>query len=92
MLEKYSCNRRREISLQRENPQGSVSLSQALVGELADNSMILGYSRKFIRAGRFDMNAAYAPAEFAFGGNVLGVTSESLDQNFEIEAFWTWDF
>jgi hypothetical protein len=87
-----STNWRLDFSSRSQPTPSSVSLSQALVGELADNSMILGYSRKFTRSGRFDMNAAYAPAEYAFGGSVLGVTSESLDQNFEIEAFWTWDF
>ena len=25
-------------------------------------------------------------------GNVLGVASDSLDQNLEVEAFWVWDF
>ena len=70
----------------------SQTLSQALEGDLAENAMILGYSRKLSRSSRFDMSAAYAPSEYAFGGNVLGVTSDNLDQNFEIEAFWTWDF
>jgi len=54
--------------------------------------MILGYSKKLSNSQRFQVNAAYAPAEFAFGGNVLGVTTDNLGQNFELEAFWTWDF
>jgi len=43
-------------------------------------------------SSRFDVNAAYAPAEYAFGGNILGVTSDQLSQEFELEAHWTWDF
>lgn len=70
----------------------SRTLSQALSPELADNAMILGYSRRITDSSSFNFNAAYAPAEYAFGGNVLGVTSFDLDQNFELEAFWTWDF
>ncbi len=73
------------------NPS-SLTLSRALEGDLANNSMILGYSKKFSQSSRFDVNAAYAPSEYAFGGNVLGIISDNLDQNFEIEAFWTWDF
>ena len=67
-------------------------LSKALEGDLADNSMILGYSKRINRTSRFNVNAAYAPAEYAFGGNVLGVITDKLDQSFEFEAFWTWDF
>ena len=41
---------------------------------------------------RLHFNAAYAPSEFAFGGSVLGVTTEELDQRFELEALWTMSF
>ena len=81
-----------DVSSRSQPTPTSRSLSQALAGDLADNAMVLGYSKKLSGTHRFNVNAAYAPAEYAFGGNVLGVTSESLDQNFEIEAFWTWDF
>jgi long-chain fatty acid transport protein len=81
-----------DLSSRSQPTPSSRSLSQALEGDLADNSMILGYTKKLSGTRKFNVNAAYAPAEYAFGGNVLGVTSESLDQNFEIEAFWTWDF
>lgn len=70
----------------------SRTLSQALDRELAENAMILGFSRRLTDSSRFNFNAAYAPAEYAFGGNVLGITSLDLDQNLEVEAFWTWDF
>lgn len=70
----------------------SAALSQALDGSLADNAMMLGYSRRTGERSRFSLNAAYAPAEYAFGGSVLGVVSEDLDQNVEVEAYWTLDF
>lgn len=70
----------------------SRTLSQALSGELAENAMTVGYTRRTGDQSRFDLNAAYAPAEYAFGGSVLGVASESLDQDFELEALWILDF
>lgn len=70
----------------------SRALSRALDGMLADSAMTVGYSMRMGEGSRFNLNAAYAPADLAFGGNVLGVASESLDQNLEVEAFWTWDF
>ncbi len=81
-----------DFSSRSQPTPSSRSLSRALEDELADNAMILGYSRRLSDTSRFNVNAVYAPAEYAFGGNVLGVTSDSLDQSFEFEAFWTWDF
>ena len=83
---------RLDVSSRSQPTPSSTSLSQALEGDLADNAMILGYSKKLSDSQRFHFNAAYAPAEYAFGGNVLGITTDNLDQNFEVEAFWTWDF
>lgn len=67
-------------------------LSQAINSDLAQNAMTIGYSRQMSMTSRFNLNAAYAPAEYAFGGNVLGVTTDQLDQDFEVEANWIWDF
>ena len=67
-------------------------LSQAINADLAQNAMTIGYSRRMSMSSRFNVNAAYAPAEYAFGGNVLGVTTDQLSQDFELEAYWTWDF
>lgn len=72
-------------------PTSSI-LSQALAGDLADNAMIVGYSRRTGDKSRLHFNAAWAPSEFAFGGSVLGVTTQDLDQNLEVEALWTLDF
>ena len=81
-----------DLSTRSQPTPSSRTLSQMLETELADNAMTLGYTKQLGNARRFNVNAAYAPAEYAFGGNVLGVTSDDLGQNFEIEAFWTWDF
>jgi len=67
-------------------------LSQAIDSDLAQNAMTIGFSRRMSMRSRFNVNAAYAPAEYAFGGNVLGITTDQLSQDFELEAFWTWDF
>lgn len=67
-------------------------LSQAIDADLAQNAMTVGFSRRMSMDSRFDFNAAYAPSEYAFGGNVLGITTNDLSQEFELEAFWIWDF
>ncbi|MCW8925472.1 MAG: hypothetical protein OQJ84_04380 [Xanthomonadales bacterium] len=67
-------------------------LSQAIDADLAQNAMTIGYSRRMSMTSQFNFNAAYAPAEYAFGGNVLGVTTDKLGRDLELEAFWTWDF
>jgi hypothetical protein len=67
-------------------------LSQAIDSDLAQNAMTIGFSRRMSMTSRFNVNAAYAPAEYAFGGNVLGVTTDQLSQDFELEANLIWDF
>lgn len=67
-------------------------LSQAIDGELANSALIMGYSRRTGERSRVQFNAAYAPSEYAFGGSVLGVTTDDLDQRFELEAMWTLAF
>lgn len=67
-------------------------LDQAISGDLAESAMVLGYSRRTGDRSRLNLNAAYAPSEYAFGGSVLGVTTEELDQQFELEAMWTLSF
>lgn len=70
----------------------SKALSQAIDADMAQNAMTIGYSRRMGMASHFNFNAAYAPSEYAFGGNVLGVTTDKLGRDLELEAFWTWDF
>lgn len=81
-----------DISTRTQPSPTSSALSNALSGDLADSAMTLGYSRRTGLMSRLHFNAAWAPSEFAFGGSVLGVTTDNLDQNLEIEALWTLDF
>jgi hypothetical protein len=77
----------------RSQPSPSSSLlSQALASELADSAITLGYSRRTGANSQLGLTAAYAPPEYTFGGSVLGVTTDYLDQQFEMEAFWTLAF
>jgi len=81
-----------DFSSRSQPSPSSKLLSQAINSDLAQNAMTVGYSRRMSMTSRFNVNAAYAPAEYAFGGNVLGVTTDDLSQDFELEAFWIWDF
>ena len=67
-------------------------LKNAIEGDLADSALVVGYSRRTGERSRLNFNAAYAPSEYAFGGSVLGVTTEDLNQRFELEALWTMSF
>ncbi|MEE4297550.1 MAG: hypothetical protein V2J20_13140, partial [Wenzhouxiangella sp.] len=67
-------------------------LANALAPELAKNAVTFGLNKTLSPRSRFLLNAAYAPPEFAFGGNVLGVVSDQLDQSMEVEAIWSLDF
>lgn len=62
------------------------ALSAALDDELAQHSVIMGLGKGLGERVRLDLTASYAPPEFAFGGNVLGVVSERLDQAVEVAA------
>ncbi len=76
----------------RSQPRPTVpSLASALSPELAQNSMLMGVS-KGLGNSRVQLNAAYAPPEATFGGNVLGVVSDKLDQSLEVQAMWSLTF
>ncbi len=81
-----------DLSTRSQPSPSSKILSQAIDSDLAQNAMTIGYSKRMSMTSRFNVNAAYAPAEYAFGGNVLGITTDELGQDFELEANWTWDF
>jgi hypothetical protein len=70
----------------------SAALSSALEPELAQNAVLAGFRKGLGERMRFELSAAYAPPEFAFGGNVLGVVSDQLDQEIEVQATWRMDF
>jgi len=81
-----------DLSTRTQPSPTSKLLNSAIEGDLANSAMVLGYSRSTGERSRLHFNAAYAPSEFAFGGSVLGVTTEELDQRFELEALWTMSF
>jgi len=81
-----------DLSTRTQPSPTSQLLSNAIEGDLANSAMVLGYSRRTSGRSQLNFNAAYAPSEFAFGGSVLGVTTEDLDQRFELEAMWTMSF
>jgi long-chain fatty acid transport protein len=81
-----------DLSTRTQPSPSSKLLSQALAGDLASSAMVVGYSRRTSGRSRLAFNAAYAPSEYAFGGSVLGVTTDELDQRFEVEAMWTLKF
>lgn len=76
---------------QQPNPTAP-SLNQALQGEFAENAMLMGFRKRTSDNAHFNFTAAYASPEYIFGGSVLGVTSENLDQQLELEALWVVKF
>jgi len=81
-----------DLSTRTQPSPSSQLLSKALEGDLAGNALVVGYSRRTGLRSQLAFNAAYAPSEYAFGGSVLGVTTQELDQQFELEAMWTLNF
>ena len=67
-------------------------LAAALAPELAHNALLMGLSKRVNERSRLQLNAAYAPPEFVFGGHVLGVVSDRLDQSLELQAIWRHEF
>ncbi|MEM1081183.1 MAG: hypothetical protein AAGH65_06335, partial [Pseudomonadota bacterium] len=54
-------------------------LASALQDELADESYIVGLGKRLSDRTSLNVSASYAPPEFAFGGNVMGVLTDELD-------------
>ncbi|MGB0513685.1 MAG: hypothetical protein ACPGJE_02455 [Wenzhouxiangellaceae bacterium] len=70
----------------------AASLSNALEDSLGQHSVLMGIGKPIGDRARFDVSATYAPPEFAFGGNVLGVVSDRLDQAVEVAARFNYRF
>lgn len=68
------------------------TLANALSGELAQQSILVGIGKGLGDRAWLDLSATYAPPEFAFGGNVLGVVSDRLDQAVEVAARLNFSF
>lgn len=64
----------------------SPRLAGALRDELAEQSFLVGLGKRLNEQTSFNISASYAPPEFAFGGNVMGVLSDDLDQAVEVAA------
>lgn len=77
----------------RSQPRPSApALASALAPELAQNAFLVGLSKDLNDRSRLSLSAAYAPPEFAFGGNVLGIVADRLDQSLEVQAVWRHQF
>lgn len=77
----------------RSQPRPSSPVLATTLGpELAQNALMVGLNKTLSERSSLLFNAAYAPPEFAFGGNVLGVVSDQLDQSVELQATWRLDF
>ncbi len=63
-------------------------LADALRPELADSNFGLFFDRRTCRNSLLRLGMSYAPAEYAFGGNVLGVITDDLSQNVEVDLSW----
>lgn len=70
----------------------SPALARALAPELAQNAVLAGFSKGLGERARLHLDAAYAPPEFAFGGNMLGIVSDRFDQSLEVQATVRVDF
>ena len=81
-----------DLSTRTQPSPSSRLLSRAIEGDLADSAMVVGYSRRTGERSRLNFNAAYAPSEYVFGGSVLGVTTDELGQQLELEAMWSLSF
>ncbi|GAB4172190.1 MAG: hypothetical protein Kow0020_07150 [Wenzhouxiangellaceae bacterium] len=79
------------FSRTRPSPSAPV-LASVLDEELDGHSLLVGIGKRFGDRARIDLAASYAPPEFAFGGNVLGVVSEQLDPSVEVAARFNYRF
>ncbi|MDT8408660.1 MAG: hypothetical protein RQ741_03575 [Wenzhouxiangellaceae bacterium] len=71
----------------RSQPKPTAALlANALGDQLAQHSVMMGIGKGIGESARVDLSASYAPPEFAFGGNVLGIVSDRLDQAVEVAA------
>ncbi len=79
--------------LTRSQPRpSSPLLASALNPEMSREALLVGVQKSMSPRSRLLLDAAYAPSEFAFGGNVLGVVSDRLDRSLEVQATWSFQF
>lgn len=66
----------------------SKALADALGNELTKHAWRVGLNQETSQRSSVLLTAAYAPAEYVFGGHVLGVVSDQLEQSLEVQALW----
>lgn len=66
----------------------SNALSDALGSELTKHAWRVGLNQKTSERASVFVSAAYAPPEYVFGGHILGVVSDQLEQSLEVQALW----
>jgi len=66
----------------------SKALSDALGNELTKHAWRVGLNQQTGERSSVMFTAAYAPAEYVFGGHILGVVSDELEQSLEVQALW----
>jgi len=72
-------------------PTSSI-LAEALESELSDHAFLAGVMKAVGPVTTLRLSASYAPPEFAFGGNALGIVSDRLEQDVEVQALIEFDF
>lgn len=70
----------------------AASLASVLDSELAKNAFMAGLSKAVGQRSRLEFNASWAPPEYAFGGNLLGVVSDELGSDLEVQAMLSVNF
>ena len=83
---------RAQYSSRTQPMPSSRSLARAIEDDLAGNSFLLGVSQGFENGGQLGLTATYAPPEFAFGGNAMGVITDRIDQSLEFKALMSWRY
>ena len=81
-----------DLSTRQQPSPTSAVLDRALRADTASNVMQLGFSTQTSRNSKINLRAAYAPPEYVFGGSILGLAPENLDQKVEVEALWVMSF
>jgi hypothetical protein len=66
----------------------SKALADALGQDLGKHAWRVALTERMTQNSRVHFSAAYAPPEYVFGGNVLGVVSDDLKQSLEVQAMW----
>ena len=77
-----------EYANQAQPDPTSKALSDALGTVLNKHAWRVGLRQVFSEHAQLHIGAAYAPPEYAFGGHILGVVSDQLDQRLEGQALW----